>query len=69
MTVYLYYLIWHLCANEIFVRRSSWTDILLRMLLIVALNFPPEAAGTSRVGNENDCLLQLTPTRDVVSSW
>lgn len=41
MTVYLYYLIWHLCVNEIFVRRSSWTDILLCMLLIVALNFPP----------------------------
>lgn len=41
ITVYLYYLITYLCINYIFMETTSWTDILLCMLLIVVPNFPP----------------------------
>lgn len=40
ITVYLYYLIPYLCVNYIFMETTSWTDILLCMILIVVPNFP-----------------------------
>lgn len=41
ITVYLYYLFLYLCVNYIFMETTSWTDILLCMILIVVPNFPP----------------------------